>query len=118
TTRTDLLPDLGVQDLSDAHLNILAQRWIRPDIARKARLSSADSIIGASLIGRTKAAYAGLVIPYFMPGRDQPVEYQLRLDHPPMEPDSSGKLNLTEIQEIHYSLLPLLWGPHATILNI
>jgi len=92
TTRTDLLPDLGVQDLSDAHFNILAQRWITPNIARKARLSSADSIIGASLIGRTKAAYAGLVIPYFMPGRDQPVEYQLRLDHPPMEPDSSGKL--------------------------
>src|SRR5207245_10370697 len=70
----------------------LAERWSTPAIAEKAILRTNDPRTGAFLIGRRKEEYPGLIIPYFQPGIDSPVEYQIRLDNPPMIRTSKGEL--------------------------
>jgi predicted P-loop ATPase len=103
TWSSPVLPDMMSRHLSNAHLAILAERWITPEIARKAMLWSANPWAGAFLIGRSKGSYPGLAIPYFTPGNEHPVEVQLRLDNPPHEPDrATGK---TKPQKTY------LWAP-------
>ena len=47
---------------------------------------------GCEIVGRRRGNYAGILIPYFLPGSDQVREYRLRRDQPDLEYDASGSL--------------------------
>jgi hypothetical protein len=70
----------------------LEARWIDRELANRAKLRRVDSLTGGDIIGRKGGDYAGIVIPYFLPGSDLVREYRLRRDHPEMEYDRSGAL--------------------------
>lgn len=77
--------------LSPGDLEMLARSWITPEIAEANGLFRVSSAEGAELIGRNRNGdYAGIAIPYFLPGADTVREYQLRLDHPELELTPSG----------------------------
>jgi len=75
--------------LTATDLEALAARWIPPELAEEAGLYRVDSIDGAQLVGRNGSGnFAGLAIPYFLPGQEQhPREYRLRRDRPDLDPD-------------------------------
>lgn len=77
--------------LTPGDLEMLARSWITPEIAEANGLFRVSSAEGAELIGRNRNGdYAGIAIPYFLPGADTVREYQLRLDHPELELTPSG----------------------------
>jgi len=47
---------------------------------------------GREIVGRRGGNYAGIIIPYFLPGSDRVREYRLRRDQPDLEYDSAGNL--------------------------
>lgn len=47
---------------------------------------------GCDIVGRRGGNYAGIVIPYFLPGSDQVREYRLRRDQPDLEYDSASNV--------------------------
>lgn len=47
---------------------------------------------GGEIVGRKGGNYAGIIIPYFLPGSDRVREYRLRRDQPDLEYDSAGNL--------------------------
>ena len=70
----------------------LERRWIDPDLAVAAGIRRVDSCTGASLVGRRdNGTYAGLVIPYTLPGESVAREWRLRRDRPDIEYDKEGK---------------------------
>src|SRR5215472_5627914 len=70
----------------------LEARWIDRDLAKQARLRRVDSLTGCEIMGRKRGNYAGIIIPYFLPGSDHVREYRLRRDQPDLEYDSTGNL--------------------------
>jgi hypothetical protein len=46
----------------------------------------------SELVGRKGGNYAGIAIPYFLPGSNTVREYRLRRDHPDIEIDSHGQV--------------------------
>lgn len=67
--------------LSPGDLEMLARSWITPEIAEANGLFRVSSAEGAELIGRNRNGdYAGIAIPYFLPGADTVREYQLRME--------------------------------------
>jgi hypothetical protein len=79
-------------DLTPSDYAVLEARWIDRDLADRAGLRRVDSLTGGDIVGRRSGNYAGILIPYFVPGGDSVREYRLRRDHPEMEYDSSGNL--------------------------
>jgi len=64
----------------------LARRWIDRKLADTARIWRVDSDTGRLLVGRRdSASYAGLAIPYFLPGESHIREWRLRRDQPDLE---------------------------------
>jgi len=60
--------------------------WIDATTATAWGLYRVSSLEGATLIGRTnREDYAGIVFPVYWPGEEEPKEYFLRRDHPPLE---------------------------------
>jgi hypothetical protein len=47
---------------------------------------------GGEIVGRRGGNYAGILIPYFLPGSDRVREYRLRRDQPELEYDAAGNL--------------------------
>jgi hypothetical protein len=81
--------------VTDADYLNLERRWITRDLAVAAGIRRVDSVTGAEFVGRRDygdGKYAGLLIPYAMPGTDFVREYRLRRDHPDIEGDKNGKL--------------------------
>lgn len=80
--------------LTSDDLDRLAKSFISPELARQARLFRVDSIEGARIIGREGRSgdYAGIVFPYYLPGKDQPREYRLRRDCPEYRAQPDGSL--------------------------
>ena len=78
--------------LNPADLEALEREsWIDPATAEAFGLYRVASAEGAALVGRTdREDYAGMVIPTYWPGQDDPREYSLRRDHPPLEQHSDG----------------------------
>jgi Domain of unknown function (DUF3854) len=77
--------------LSDSDYAHLERRWIDRRVADAARLRRVDSSIGASYMGRKdNGSFAGLLIPYFLPGESRVREWRLRRDRPDIE-DKDGK---------------------------
>jgi len=65
---------------------ILDPRWIDPSTAARALLRRVDTVTGGQLVGRNGSSdYAGIAIPYFLPGESHPREFRLRRDHPDMD---------------------------------
>ena len=83
---------LAGSDLAPSDFAALEARWIDRDLALAARLRRVDSAMGAELVGRKTGNYAGIAIPYFLPGSNGVREYRLRRDHPEMEIDSRGQV--------------------------
>lgn len=78
--------ELTVEDLA-----ALATRWITADLADEAGIKRVDSAEGQNLVGRNAGDYAGLAIPYFVPGNGKhPREWRLRRDHPDIEYGKDG----------------------------
>src|SRR5215468_6829760 len=90
--RTDyaIPPGLRGEPLTRADYDSLAARWIDRDTADRQFIRRVGSAAGAVIVGRNGRAgdYAGLLIPYLLPGTVQIRDYRLRRDHPEME---SGK---------------------------
>ena len=55
-------------------------------------LRRVDSLTGSEITGRQNGNYAGIVIPYLLPGSDQVRDYRLRRDQFDLECDSAGDL--------------------------
>lgn len=83
---------LAGSDLAPSDFAALEARWIDRDLALAARVRRVDSPTGAELVGRKAGNYAGIAIPYFLPGSNTVREYRLRRDHPEMEIDSRGQV--------------------------
>ena len=79
-------------DLRPPRLCALEARWIDQCLADHAHLRRVDSMTGGEIVGRNSGNYAGILIPYFLPGSDQVREYRLRRDQPDLEYDSAGNL--------------------------
>jgi len=79
-------------DLTAADYSALDARWIDRDLADRAHLRRVDSMTGGEIVGRKGGNYAGIIIPYFLPGSDRVREYRLRRDQPDLEYDSAGNL--------------------------
>lgn len=64
----------------------LADRWLTPELADGACLRRVDDQEGGVILAqRGSGNYAGILIPYFLPGKDYPHTYRVRRDHPEME---------------------------------
>ena len=87
-----LLPDLVGVDLTASDYSALEARWIDWGLADHARLRRVDSMTGGEIVGRRGGNYAGILIPYFLPGSDRVREYRLRRDQPDLEYDAAGNL--------------------------
>jgi putative DNA primase/helicase len=73
-------------DLSETDYDNLDRRWIDRITANSAGLRRVDSNTGRALVGRRDSAdYAGLAIPYLLPGEPLVREWRLRRDHPDIE---------------------------------
>jgi hypothetical protein len=79
-------------DLTPSDYAALESRWIDSALADRAGLRRVDSLTGGDIVGRRSGNYAGILIPYFLPGGNSVREYRLRRDHPEMEYDSAGHL--------------------------
>jgi predicted P-loop ATPase len=86
------MPNLVGSDLTAADYSALDARWIDRDLADGAHLRRVDSMTGCEIVGRRGGNYAGILIPYFLPGSDQVREYRLRRDQADLEYDASGNL--------------------------
>ena len=86
------MPNLVGSDLTAADYSALDARWIDRDLADGAHLRRVDSMTGCEIGGRRGGNYAGILIPYFLPGSDQVREYRLRRDQADLEYDASGNL--------------------------
>src|ERR1022692_2408659 len=72
--------------LTDADYADLEKRWIDKPLADAAKIRHADSATGRRLVGRRGSGdYAGLAIPYFLPGESHEREWRLHRDHPEIE---------------------------------
>ena len=95
--RNEALRDLSTltslvgTELSSADWIALEGRWVNRELAEAASLRRVDSFIGAQLVGRKAGDYAGIAIPYFLPGSPYVREYRLRRDHPDFELSSDGR---------------------------
>jgi hypothetical protein len=73
-------------ELQSADYRSLEARWISRELADVARIRRVDSDTGKLLVGRRDHSdYAGLAIPYFLPGESHVREWRLRCDHPDIE---------------------------------
>jgi hypothetical protein len=72
----------------------LAESWCPRDLIDDAGICRVDSPTGAGLVGRhaSRSNFAGLVIPYRLPGDIKDREYRLRRDEPDLERKSDGSL--------------------------
>jgi hypothetical protein len=86
------LPNPLGSDLTAADYSALDARWIDRGLADCAHLRRVDSMTGCEIVGRRGGNYAGIIIPYFLPGSDRVREYRLRRDQPDLEYDSAGNL--------------------------
>jgi len=76
----------GTPIATDDQPKILTPRWIDPAAAECALLRPVDSVTGCQLVGRNGSGdYAGIGIPYFLPGETSHREIRLLRDHPDME---------------------------------
>jgi hypothetical protein len=88
-----LLPaNLVGSDLTAADYSALEARWIDRGLADGAYLRRVDSMTGCEIVGRRGGNYAGILIPYCLPGSDRVREYRLRRDQPDLEYDAAGNL--------------------------
>jgi hypothetical protein len=86
------LPDLVGAELTAADYSALDARWIDQCLADGTHLRRVDSLTGGEIVGRRSGNYAGILIPYFLPGSDRVREYRLRRDQPDFEYDAAGNL--------------------------
>src|SRR5262249_17536503 len=70
--------------------SIFAPRWITSELVSQAMIRRVDPLTAESMIGRKCGA--GLAIPFINPLTDEIVEYQIRLDNPPMEAAADGQV--------------------------
>jgi P4 family phage/plasmid primase-like protien len=76
----------------DADFASLERRWITRELAIAAGIRRVDSYTGASFVGRRdNGSYAGLLIPYTLPGESRVREWRLRRDHPDIEYGKDGR---------------------------
>ena len=87
-----VLPNPIGSELTAADYSALDARWIDRSLADRAHLRRVNSMTGCEIVGRRGGNYAGIVIPYFLPGSDQVREYRLRRDQPDLEYDSAGNV--------------------------
>jgi hypothetical protein len=76
---------LNFAPLLDADYANLERRWIDRPLAAAAGIQRVDSATGAEMIGRHSngsGTYAGLAIPYTLPGDAHVRDYRLRRDYP------------------------------------
>ena len=86
------MPNLVGSDLTAADYSALDARWSDRNLADSAHLRRVDSMTGCEIVGRRGGNYAGILIPYFLPGSDHVREHRLRRDQPDLESDASGNL--------------------------
>jgi P4 family phage/plasmid primase-like protien len=80
------MTDLPGDELQSPDYRSLEARWISRELADIATIRRVDSETGRLLVGRRDhAAYEGLAIPYFLPGKSLVREWRLRRDHPDIE---------------------------------
>ena len=79
-------------DLTSADHAAMKSRWIEPALAERACQRCVHALAGGEIIRRKSGDYAGILIPYCLPGSDQIREYRLRRDHPDLECDAAGNL--------------------------
>jgi len=78
--------DLPGDELQSTDYRSLESRWINRELADIAKIRRVDSDTGRQLVGRRdQGDYAGLAIPYFLPGESLVREWRLRRDHPDIE---------------------------------
>ncbi len=81
------------EPLGAGDLRSLAASFITAEVAESARLRRVGEQDGADTVGRDRrngTSYAGIIFPYFLPGKDNPREYRLRRDTPDMERKADG----------------------------
>lgn len=79
--------------LTAADLEKLKRSYIPADLAARASITRVENTEGAEIVGRkanSHGSYAGLLFPYYWPGKKDPREYRLRRDRPPLEQQSDG----------------------------
>lgn len=74
---------------ADDYRNLEA-RWITSELADAAKLRRVDAVTGREMVGRKTGDFAGIAIPYFLPGQTTVREYRIRRDHPDLEQQSDG----------------------------
>jgi predicted P-loop ATPase len=85
-------PNLQGNPLEPQDYASLEARWINRELAEAAMLRRVDSVTGAEIVGRRGGDFAGILIPYFLPGEAHVRDYRLRRDHPDFERASDGTL--------------------------
>ncbi len=83
------------EPLTDNDVESLAASFITRQVAEHAELRRVSDDEGADLVGRRRSAersYAGVIFPYFLPGKDSPREYRLRRDQPDLERTADGTI--------------------------
>ena len=70
----------------------LEARWITPELADAAKLERVDAATGREIVGQRHGDFAGIAIPYFLPGETAIREYRIRRDNPDLEAGSDGKI--------------------------
>jgi hypothetical protein len=80
--------------LTNSDLQGLESSFITPELTQQSGLFRVDSAEGARIVGREgkRGDYAGIVIPYLMPGSNQPREYRLRRDSPEYRKQADGSI--------------------------
>lgn len=107
-------------DLTAADYAALEARWIDPVVAGCAHLRRVDSMTGGEIVGRRGGNYAGILIPYFLPGSYRVREYRLRRDQPDLEYDAAGNLKARQKYLSHpgrSNMLYVVPGVGPSLLN-
>ena len=85
------LPEALGEELSADDLKMLGSSFITPALAIQAGLRRVHALDGARIVGRSKAAYSGIVFPYYWPGDSHCVALRLRRDQPDVEYTAEGR---------------------------
>ena len=79
--------------LTQADLEHLAASWINAPLAEQARLSRVTAEEAETLgLSYRQRRYSGLLFPFFLPGKQNPVAYRLRADNPPIDSQNQKEL--------------------------
>jgi hypothetical protein len=90
---TAVLDQVVGEPLTQRDLEHLAASWINAPLAEQARLSRVTAEEAETLgLSYRQRRYSGLLFPFFLPDKKDPVAYRLRADNPPIDSQNQKEL--------------------------